>query len=299
MLLTPPITVEQGGVFSREQALAAGFSYRRIRARVTAGAWLELGPKVLHAADAVVTPFGRIVAAALNTGRPISHWSAADVHRLDVPPARGYEPDDVHVTSNRALHVNVDGVVEHRTKLHAEDTVEIGQITVTSRTRTIIDLLAALPRSDAYTLLFRATQQGWLTAHDLDIAISRRPGRHGTPQLRQLKELLGTNAHAVSERLLHDLLAESDIPFDANVRLRLSDGVIAVVDVLVRGTRTVIEIDGHRWHSEADQFQRDRTRQNSLVTSGFTVLRFTWLDLTNRPDHVVSVIRDQLRLDAA
>ena len=33
-------------------------------------------------------------------------------------------------------------------------------------------------------------------------------------------------------------------------------------------------------------FQADRTRQNRLVAAGYTVLRFTWADLTLRPDDV-------------
>ncbi|MDQ3153549.1 MAG: endonuclease domain-containing protein [Actinomycetota bacterium] len=51
-----------------------------------------------------------------------------------------------------------------------------------------------------------------------------------------------------------------------------------------------IEVDGWAWHSGADRFQRDRTRQNQLHLAGWTVLRFTWHDVAHRPDHCVDVI---------
>ena len=41
-----------------------------------------------------------------------------------------------------------------------------------------------------------------------------------------------------------------------------------------------------------ERFQRDRSRQNRLVAAGWTVLRFTWRDLVERPGYVVRTIRD-------
>lgn len=39
------------------------------------------------------------------------------------------------------------------------------------------------------------------------------------------------------------------------------------------------------------EFRSDRQRQNELVLAGWTVLRFTWHDLTQRPEQVVAEIR--------
>jgi very-short-patch-repair endonuclease len=54
-----------------------------------------------------------------------------------------------------------------------------------------------------------------------------------------------------------------------------------------------IEIDGWAWHSAPDRFQRDRTKQNDLL--GWTVLRFTWFDLSQNPDDVIRRVRAALR----
>jgi very-short-patch-repair endonuclease len=55
-----------------------------------------------------------------------------------------------------------------------------------------------------------------------------------------------------------------------------------------------IEVDGWAFHHSPERFQRDRTRQNDLVALGWTVLRFTWGDLVERPGYVVAAIRRQL-----
>jgi very-short-patch-repair endonuclease len=70
--------------------------------------------------------------------------------------------------------------------------------------------------------------------------------------------------------------------------------VIAVVDVLFMAARLVIELDGYRAHSSREAFARDRRRQNALVAAGYTVLRVTWADVTERPEATVAQIREVL-----
>lgn len=58
--------------------------------------------------------------------------------------------------------------------------------------------------------------------------------------------------------------------------------------------RIAIEVDGWAWHSDVARFRHDRQRQNALVLAGWTVLRFTWHDLTQRPATVIAEIRAAL-----
>ncbi|MFZ0323118.1 MAG: DUF559 domain-containing protein [Actinomycetes bacterium] len=80
----------------------------------------------------------------------------------------------------------------------------------------------------------------------------------------------------------------------ANVVLRDARGVIGVVDLLFEAARLVVEIDGYAVHGRREAFQRDRTKQNRLIAAGYTVLRFTWDDVQNRPHAIVSQIRAAL-----
>ncbi len=52
-----------------------------------------------------------------------------------------------------------------------------------------------------------------------------------------------------------------------------------------------IEVDGYEFHGSLGAFRHDRARQNELVAAGWTVLRFTWHDVTQRPERVVGSIR--------
>jgi very-short-patch-repair endonuclease len=47
--------------------------------------------------------------------------------------------------------------------------------------------------------------------------------------------------------------------------------------------RIAIEVDGMAYHVGAERFCRDRSRPEDLVGLGWTVLRFTWADLAQRP----------------
>ena len=58
--------------------------------------------------------------------------------------------------------------------------------------------------------------------------------------------------------------------------------------------RIAIEVDGWAWHVDVERFQADRRRQNALVNAGWTVLRFTWHDLTADPERVIAQIRAAL-----
>lgn len=58
--------------------------------------------------------------------------------------------------------------------------------------------------------------------------------------------------------------------------------------------RLVVEVDGWAHHVNPDRFQADRTKQNAILAAGWSVLRYTWADLVDRPAQVVREIRAQL-----
>jgi len=48
------------------------------------------------------------------------------------------------------------------------------------------------------------------------------------------------------------------------------------------------------YHRDAERFRQERRRQNELVLAGWAILRFTWDDLTHRPDSVLTKIQGAL-----
>ncbi|MDQ3306013.1 MAG: DUF559 domain-containing protein [Actinomycetota bacterium] len=61
---------------------------------------------------------------------------------------------------------------------------------------------------------------------------------------------------------------------------------VAQVDLAYVLAQVAIECDGDQWHSGRQRRQADLDRQNRLVLAGWTILRFTWEDLVQRP-HVI------------
>jgi very-short-patch-repair endonuclease len=53
----------------------------------------------------------------------------------------------------------------------------------------------------------------------------------------------------------------------------------------------VVEGDSREWHGDEYTFQADRERDNLAQLAGWRILRFTWHDVTRKPDYVVSSIR--------
>ncbi len=59
--------------------------------------------------------------------------------------------------------------------------------------------------------------------------------------------------------------------------------------------KLLIELDSRRHHSAKLDLDADRERDNRLLVLGWRVLRFTWDDITNRPDWVTGLLLRALR----
>jgi very-short-patch-repair endonuclease len=116
----------------------------------------------------------------------------------------------------------------------------------------------------------------------------------GMRQLRDITSALATGSHSQAEQRLIRLLSNAAIVgWLANLRVRIGRTNV-VVDVAFPAAMLAVEVDGRAWHSDARTFVADRRRQNLLVNAGWTVLRYTWADLTDRPGSVLAEIRSAL-----
>jgi very-short-patch-repair endonuclease len=287
------LALKQGGAFSRSQAIAAGYTPGQISVRIRRGHWCQVLPRVYAAAGTPLGSLGHLWATHLSAGPSsvISHVTAAAL--WDLPVA-----DDglIHLTVPPDQRPRLSSPVRlHRLDIDNRDRAQVGCLPVTSRAATLLDCLPMLGRTDAITLLDRAIQQGWLKPVQLQRRLARAPGRHGNRALRRLLAVVQPGAHSAAERALHRLLNRNGVTgWRPQHAVRLPSGRIAVLDVAFPLQRIAVEVDGHAWHSDPERFQRDRSRQNELVTAGWTVLRFTWSDLTERSDVVLGILRNAL-----
>jgi hypothetical protein len=63
------------------------------------------------------------------------------------------------------------------------------------------------------------------------------------------------------------------------------------VDAVWLEAKLVIELDGRKFHSDAEALAADSEKTRYLRSLGFRVLRFTWNDVVERPEWVVNQIR--------
>lgn len=125
-------------------------------------------------------------------------------------------------------------------------------------------------------------------------ALRLMPWRKGNRGRRALLLDSRDEPWSAAERLCHRLLRAAGITgWRANLPVHVR-GHDYFLDVGFPGLRLVVEIDGRLQHSKPEVFESDRWRQNDLVMEGWTVLRFTWRMLEERPEVVVELVREAL-----
>lgn len=164
-------------------------------------------------------------------------------------------------------------VVLRRRNLDPVDLVVLRGLPVTALPLTVLDAAAALGNDSGRPLVDRALQRrvSFGQLHAADGACSQ------------------------AERVTHRLLRGARIDGWVANHLVVLSGVEYWVDIAFVERRLAIEVDGWAWHCGVDRFVHDRRRQNAVILAGWTVLRFTWHDLTSRPQAVVAQIRAALR----
>jgi very-short-patch-repair endonuclease len=96
------------------------------------------------------------------------------------------------------------------------------------------------------------------------------------------------------ELLVLSLLASAGLP-EPVIHHRVLDGgrFVAEVDLAYPQWKIAIECDGDV-HLRSDVRERDLPRQNDLVLSGWTVLRFSRARVWTRPESIVAEVRAAL-----
>jgi very-short-patch-repair endonuclease len=278
-------------LFTRAEAGECGYSPFQVRRRLTTGEWQQVcGPVLAFRGRQLTVPVLAAAAHLAVPGSVIAGPSAALWYDLPtgtttrwlwVGPMRRRRIADVRVL---------------RDALSGDDIRRADGMLITGPGRTVFDCLRVLPDDHALAALDRAIQRGWTTFGEQVRRVHAHAGRGGAPRLARLIRVAGGGARSAAERRMVALLRNAGLSgWVANAEIRDGSGLIGYGDIVFARVRLVVEIDGFAYHSDADRFQRDRTRQNRLVGAGWTVLRFTWRDLRDRPGEVIATIRATLR----
>lgn len=122
----------------------------------------------------------------------------------------------------------------------------------------------------------RALRSRMATLDQMWEAFRLVPGRRGNAVRVLLLHDSRDRPWSEAERFAHRLLRAGGFTgWDTN---RLVGGYW--VDILFTAARLIVEIDGWEVHGARQAFEDDRRRRNQLVLAGYTVLNFTWRQLT-------------------
>ncbi|MFI0432318.1 MAG: endonuclease domain-containing protein [Candidatus Nanopelagicales bacterium] len=288
------LAASQGGVLTRAQLGSLGFRSRAITQHVAAGIWIPHGRRVLVlpgvpdslglravvsartlGADAVVTGIAAVALLGLDGGEPWRCVRAGPLPWIVFPRhARG--------PFRLIQRTEVPGRMRCGVGLAADQTV-------------MTDLLRFLPEEQARTLALRAAgHRDWQQfMGGLADVVARMGGYPGVGQLRRVAAAVASGVRSEAELLAVGILREAGLTeFRINHSVWIR-GRRYMIDLADPDSLLAIEIDGLAYHGP-DRFQSDRFRGNQLENAGWRVLRFTWADLTGRPEYVVDEVRRAL-----
>jgi len=269
------------GVVRRATLVAAGLSRGEIDGRIARGALYPVHRGVYAVGHRSLSPEGRWLAAVLacGPGAVLSHTSAAAL--WGVARERG----GPHVTAPHRLRPT--GVAAHEGKLGRRDGTLRSGIPVTSPARTVVDLAHDLAEEDLERVLREAWFRQLITVGALRDALTRRPSR----ALGELLDDLNPTQSKLEDAFLR-LCRRHGIPRPrAQVR-----GARRRPDFVWHDARLVVEVDSWSAHSSPHAFQADRTLSNTVQLAGWTILRFTYRDVTRRSELVAAQVRQALGL---
>lgn len=155
-----------------------------------------------------------------------------------------------------------------------------GPLTITTPAMTALDLATEADASPIDLVLrTRSATLGQIRA-----ALDQTPFRAGNTERRQVVLDSAMEPWSEAERMLHRIMRRLSLrhPWYSNHRVQVA-GQTYFIDVAVPASRLAIEADGYEFHSSREAFERDRSRQNQLIISGWKVLRFTWRQLHEDP----------------
>lgn len=279
----------QHGAFSVTQARRAGATRSMIETRRGKGRWLQLAPAVYALPGNPPTWHRQVMAAHLALpGSAVSGLAGAHLHELD-----GCRPVRPELTVPRASSNRSALATVHQTDRFLS--VGVGPFVVATVAQTLCDSAGRLGQrldsvlEDAVTA--RKTTVGEVLAR-CEALLPRPP--HGVPKLVALAldlEDIASVATSILELALYRILNDPRLPpWEGQATPQWWPNAEERLDAYVPSWHLIVEADGRGWHTRRRDFERDRRRDHIALTNGHRVVRFTYQQLMNEPEYVISVL---------
>jgi very-short-patch-repair endonuclease len=279
------LAARQWGVVSHAQLIESGVN------RTVIGRWVDerrlhrVHPGVFAVGHLALGIEGRMAAALFYAGRgaALSHVTAAWwFGLLEATPRRLH----VTVTGRRR---SLGSVRIHRRRNLKR--IWHRRLRVTSPAQTLLDIAGMIRMSQLRRALAEAEYLGLLTLDEVEAVLGR--GRPGSAALRAALDChrpeLARTRSLLEEKFV--LLCERHSLTPPGVNVQVAGWL---VDAVWFDQRVAVELDGHAAHHTHTALERDHRRDLDLRAAGYTVLRYTWTQITEQPELVASDLRSHL-----
>lgn len=236
--------------------------------------------------------------AGLRRPAVVSHSSAAILHRL---PLWAVRLGPVHVTrappssSDRSSRLQV-----HVARLDDDEVCQIEGLTVTSVTRTLLDLGRSVSFESAIVSADFALYEEMTTAAELEVTARRVAGTPGSLEAARVVAFADGRSHSVGESRSRVAIARLGLPAPTLQMdiITPSGQRVGICDFGWREDRVVGEFDGKvkyrrllkAGQSPGDAVFAEKQREDAIREEGWEVVRWTWDDLT-KPEVIGQRIR--------
>jgi len=288
--------------FTFDEARASGVSASRLKRK-----------DVIHVGRGLYRPSDwsfelEAAARALSAASPgawISHVTAARLRCQLLPPWLA-DSTELHLSKPRSLpSVRRKGVVGHTVFAREDEIESIDGISISTRSRTWLDLARRLSVNDLVCLGdqliriprvdFEGRTQPYDTLDGLRSLVGRHPNLQGVVRARDALDLMRVGSDSAPESLLRLAMADAGLPEpDLQLSLRDADGVSPSADLGYRHRRVAIQYDGEHHLLDAQSLS-DRRRNKAFESAGWTVLIFDKDDFADGFQSAIGKIKRTLR----
>ena len=279
------LAVQQWGIVSHPQLVERGINRTVIRRWVDERRLHRVHPGVFAVGHPALGIEGTLAAALFyaGPGAALSHVTAAWwFGLLEAEPRRLH----VTVTGRRRSLASV--------RMHGRRNLERvwhRRLPVTSPAQTLVDIAGVIRMSQLRRALAEAEYLRLVTLDEVESVLGR--GRPGSAALRAALEChrpaLARTKSLLEEKFLLLCDRYSITPPEVNVSV-----VGWLVDAVWFDEQVVVELDGHAAHHTHTALERDHRRDLDLRAAGYTVLRYTWTQVTEQPELVASDLASHL-----
>lgn len=290
----------QDGLFTASQAYDVGVPSATLERDVLGGHLCRVA-RGLYAVAGAPLGWRRDARTGLLLTGPdavLSHRTAAALSRL-----RGIASGPIEVTAprgrRRRTRHRAGFTVHESTDLRSVDVTLVAGFACTNLVRTFIDLGASAPEHVVEDAFDDAVRRGVVAAGAVALRYRElsRQGRRGCGPIGRILARRDPSFERSNtfEKALLRLVRSAGLP-EPVAQLRVDGPTWTYfLDFGWPDGKVAVECDSLDWHTGLRALQHDDERQNRLVLAGWTVLRFTWRDVHDRPDLVVAQLRAALR----